>query len=138
MSFSLAVENGDLVMRGSQLGIVHGIDKLKQDISLWLRERYRGDRFHSQYGSILDSFIGSVISEDTVGMVQSEVMRVLQNYQAMQLRVLRENPERFSADEVLVSIADIRTRIQYDSVIVTIQFITGSKQVGQLSVGVEV
>lgn len=138
MSFSLAVENGDLVMRGSQLGVVHGIDKLKQDISLWLTEPYRSDRFHSQYGSILDSFIGSVISEDTIGMVQSEVMRVLQNYQALQVRVLRENPQRFSADEVLVSVADIKTRIQYDSVIVTIQFITGSRQVGQLSVGVEV
>lgn len=138
MSFSLAIEDGDLLMKGSQLGIVHGVDKLKQDISIWLREPYRGDRFHSTYGSILDSFIGQVISEDTIGMVQSEVMRVLQNFQAIQYRMLRETPERLSADEVLVDIADIKTRIDYDQVVVTIQFVTGSRQVGQLSVGVEV
>lgn len=138
MSFSLAVADGDLSMKGSQLGIVHGVDKLKQDISLWLLEPYRSDRFHSTYGSILDSFIGQVISDDTVGMVQSEVMRVLQNYQSLQYRLLRENPERLSADEVLVDIADIKTRINYDQVIVTIQFVTGSRQVGQLSVGVGV
>ena len=46
MSYSLAVRNGDLVKRGSNLDVVWGIDKLKQDLQCWVTERFGGDRFH--------------------------------------------------------------------------------------------
>lgn len=138
MTFSLKVADGDIALKGSQVDVVHGVDKLKQDISLWLRERYRSDRFHTGYGSILDDFIGGVIDDRTQGMVQSEVMRVLQNFQAMQLRRLQDNPQSMAADEVLVSVANIRTVIRYDTVIVTVRFVTGSRRVDQISVGVQV
>jgi phage baseplate assembly protein W len=138
VTFSLKVVDGDLALKGSQLDIVHGVDKLKQDISLWLRDPYQSDRFHTGYGSILDSFIGQVIDDRTQGMVQSEVMRVLQNFQALQLRRLSDDPQSMAADEVLVSISDIRTVIRYDTVIVTIRFVTGARKVGQISVGIQV
>lgn len=138
MSFSFQVVDGDIALRGSSVGIVYGVEKLKQDVSIWLRERYRSDRFNSNYGSVLDNWIGSVIDDGTKSMVQSEVMRVLQNYQAVQYRLLKEHPERLSADEMLVGITNIKTDIRYDSVNVTIQFTTGSKEVGQLSIGLGV
>lgn len=136
MSFSLAVKDGDLALNGSSLAIVYGVDKLKQDVSIWLKERYRSDRFNSNYGSVLDSYIGQVIDDSTVSMVQGEVIRVLQNYQALQVRLLREHPDRLSADEVLVEILDIKTVILYDTVLVTIAFATGSNQVAQVSLGI--
>lgn len=138
MSFSLKIENGDIALQGSAVSIVYGVDKLKQDVSIWLRERYQSDRFHLSYGSVLDNFIGSVIDDGTAFMVQSETMRVLQNFQSMQYRLLKEHPERLSADEVLVSILDIQTKVSYDTVIVTVRFSTGSNKVDQLSVGVGV
>ena len=138
MTFSLKVEDGDIVLVGSNMGIVYGVEKLKQDISIWLRERWQSDRFHLAYGSILDSFIGSVIDDSTVFMVQTEVRRVLQNYQALQYRLLKEHPERLSGDEVLVSILSVDAAVNYDTVNVTVRFTTGSTEVAQLSVGVAV
>jgi len=138
VSFSLGIKDGDIELRGSSIAIVHGVDKLKQDVSIWLRERYRSDRFHSDYGSVLDNWIGQVIDRGTEAMVQAEVLRVLQNYQTRQYRMLQETPERLSMDEVLVSIQEIQTKIRYDAVIVNIRFVTGSKKIDQLSVGLGV
>ena len=81
MSYSLAISNGDLVQQGSRLGLVYGVDKLRQDINCWLLERYGGDRFHVNMGSILQEFIGGIISESSRAEVQAEIFRVLQNYQ---------------------------------------------------------
>lgn len=128
MSYSLAIADGDLATAGSQLGIVFGADKLKQDVNCWLMERYGGDRFHVNMGSILQDFIGGVVSEATRAEVHAEVFRVLQNYQSTQLRRFRENPERFSASELLVSVDDISTAVSYDTVSVVIKIRNGSQQ----------
>ena len=53
--------------------------------------------------------------------VQAEVLRVLQNYQAVQLRRLREKPQSLSPSEMLVSIDDVSTRTNYDSVQVAVR-----------------
>lgn len=128
MSYSLAITDGDLVQTGSHLGIVFGVEKLKQDVSLWLTERYGGDRFHVNTGSILQDFIGGIVNDATRAEVHAEVLRVLQNYQALQLRRFRENPERFSASELLVSVDDILTGVNYDTVSVAVRLRNGSQQ----------
>lgn len=135
MSFSFAVENGDIALKGSQVNIVYGVKKLEQDISIWLKERYRSDRFHSTYGSVLDHFIGGVIDRDTEAMVQGEIMRVLRNYQSLQYRRLKESPQLMSSDEVLVDVQSIKVEIDYDSVLVYIAFLTGNRTQGSVSVG---
>lgn len=127
MSYSLAIANGDLVQKGSQLGVVFGIDKLKQDIYLWLMERYGGDRFHVNMGSILQEFIGGIATEHTRAEVHAEILRVLQNYQAVQLRKFKQNPELLSASELLVAVDDVITRISYDTVNATIRLRNGSE-----------
>jgi phage baseplate assembly protein W len=136
MSFSLAIEDGDLQLKGSAIGIVYGVDKLNQDISVWLRERFQSDRFHLKYGSILDSYIGSVITDSTSAEVRSEIMRVLQNYQEAQAQIIRKEPSRLSADEILLSVDDIQVRVEYDSVLVNIRFSTAKGTPSNVSVDV--
>lgn len=134
MSYSLAIANGDLVQQGSQLGIVFGIDKLKQDVNCWLMERYGGDRFHVNMGSILQDFIGGIVNSATKAEVHAEVFRVLQNYQSLQAKRFKENPEKMSASELLVSVDDIVTAVQYDTVNVAVRLRNGSQQVTVIKV----
>ena len=42
MSYSLAIADGDLAKRGSQMALVFGVNKLKQDMNCWLLEQYGG------------------------------------------------------------------------------------------------
>lgn len=128
MSYSLAIADGDLVQQGSQFGLVFGINKLKQDINMCLMEHYGGDRFHVTMGSILQDFIGSIANKASLAEVHGEVFRVMQNYQTMQLRRFKENPELFSASELLVSVDNITTALSYDTVNVTVRLRNGSQQ----------
>jgi len=134
MSYSLAIADGDLVQRGSQLDVVFGVDKLKQDIYLWIMERYGADRFHVNMGSILQEFIGGIITESTRAEVHAEVFRILQNYQSLQLRRFRENPELLSSSELLVSVDEIRTALNYDTINVLIRLRNGSDQATTINV----
>lgn len=126
MSYSLKISDGDLVAQGNQLQLVFGVDKLKQDVNLWLLERFAGDRFHLMMGSILQDFIGDIMSGSTRAEIHAEVLRVLQNYQAVQLRRLKESPQLLSTSELLVSIDDIATAVSYDTVSVAIKLRNGS------------
>jgi hypothetical protein len=126
MSYSLALENGDLHATGSRLDIVQGSAKLAQDIDLWLREAYQIDRFHPNFGSILDSYIGGVVSVSTQTEVQSEVLRVLQNYQNIQLSRFQANPQKFSPDELLNDVTGVTTQVAYDKVVITVNFTTAA------------
>lgn len=134
ISYSLAVSDGDLVQNGSQLGLVFGVDKLRQDIQLWLMERYGGDRFHVNMGSILQDFIGGIANESARVEVQGEVLRILQNYQALQLRKFKNDPQSLSASELLISIDDIITSIRYDAVNVAVKLRNGSQQATTIKV----
>lgn len=126
MSYSLAIADGDLVQKGSQLAVVQGVNKLAQDIYLWVMERYGIDRFHVNMGSILQEFIGGIVSESTRAEVHAEIFRILQNYQALQLRKFKEHPELLSSSELLVSVDDIQTALSYDTVTAAIKLRNGS------------
>lgn len=128
MSYSLALINGDLVQKGSSMGVVYGVNKLVQDLTLWLTESYGGDIMHPELGSILDSWIGTIISSSTQADVQSEVLRVLQNYQSIQIRGLKNIPQKYSLSEILYSIDDIQVNLNYDTVTVIISVSTAPPQ----------
>lgn len=135
MSYSFTVTDKDISLKGSNLGLAYGRPKLIQDLTLWLTERYRSDRFHSNYGSILDNFIGEVIDPMSAHEVEAEVHRVLQNYQMVQYRRMQEDPTTLSPEEVLVEVEDIKAKIDYDSVVVVISIVTGSRARGTFRVG---
>lgn len=126
MTFSLALQNGDLVQQGSTLAIVSGTGKLKQDMSLWLTERLGVDRFHPRYGSVLPDFIGGVIDMTTQSKVQGEVDRVLGNYQTIQMAAFAANPQLFSFDELLRALNYVNVGLTYDTVSVAVGVTTGS------------
>jgi phage baseplate assembly protein W len=128
MSFSLAIEDGDLVRKGASFGIVYGTDKLKQDLGLWLTESFGGDKMHPELGSMLDSWIGGIISPSAKSEVEAEVLRVLQNYQAVQLRGIKTIPQKYSMSEILYSVNDIKVVMNYDTVAVTISISTAPPQ----------
>jgi len=133
MSFSLAIADGDLVGSGSggpstNFAIVYGVDKLIQDLTLWLNEGYGGDIMHPELGSVLEYWIGGIISPSTHANVQAEVLRVLQNYQSVQLAGMKNNPSKYSLSEVLYSVNDIQVTLNYDEVAVTISVSTAPPQ----------
>jgi len=133
ISYSLLVQDGDLVRRGSSLAIVSGVDKLKQDLQLWVSERFGGDRFHPAMGSILQDMIGDVITASTRYRVGNEVARVLDNYQRVQFRALKEKPQVFSTTELLYSIDDIQVRLTYDTVTVVVKVRTAASGLATLT-----
>ena len=128
MSFSLALQDGDLVQRGAALGIVYGVDKLVQDLNIWLTEGFGGDIMHPELGSILEAYIGTIISPSTRAEIQAEVLRVLQNYQAVQLRGIRTIPQKYSLSEILYSVNDVKVTLTYDTVSVVISVSTAPPQ----------
>lgn len=128
ISYSFALVDGDLAQVGNQLGLVGGIDKLKQDVQLWLMERYGVDRFHLNMGSTLQDFVGGIVNSATAAEVHAEVFRVLQNYQTLQLRKFKEHPELMSLSELLVSVDDIIASTSYDAVNVVTKLRNGSDQ----------
>ena len=136
MSYSFMVAEKDIALKGSHVGLVYGRDKLIQDLTIWLTERYRSDRFHSSYGSILDGFIGEVMDRMTASEVEAEVHRVLQNYQMVQYRRMQDDPTSLSPEEVLVEVEDVNAKVDFDSVVVVISIVTGTRARGTFRVGV--
>jgi hypothetical protein len=134
MSFSLQIANGDLVQRGSQLGIVYGANKLQQDMVLWLSERYGIDRFHPAYGSNFQNYIGGIIGYSTQSMVYNEAMRVLDNYQKVQFLAFKANPSLFSLSELLYSINSVNVSVSYDTVNVSVNVSNGQQQTATVNV----
>ena len=133
MTYSLTVAGGDLVQVGSQMQIVSGQDKLRQDLQLWLAERYGIDRFHPKMGSMLQSYIGSVIGQNTNAMVQQEVLRVLQNYQRVQSMGFKAAPSMYSFAELLYSINGVAVSATYDTVSVSISITNGAAQTSTIT-----
>lgn len=120
MSYSLAVQNGDLVRQGSNLAVVWGVDKLKQDLQLWVAERFAGDRFHPDMGSVLQDYIGTVISNRTKAEIEHEVMRVLDNYQKTQIYGFKRNPRLYSMSELLDAVKEVAVSVNFDTVSVSV------------------
>ncbi len=136
MSLSLKVVNGDLSITAGTFDVVQGSEKLTQDLTLWLTERYRDDRFHPTYGSILDGYIGGVINaQDTIVRVQSETLRVLSNYQQIQLARFRETPSKFQPSELLQQVNGVDVSLSYDKVIVLVRITTAARTTTTVTVG---
>lgn len=120
MTYSLMIKNGDLSVLGSQCQIVYGQSKLEQDLTLWLTQRIGSSRFHPDFGSALQSFIGSLIGPATQANCYNEILRVLTNYQAMIYSLFTANPSVFSLSELPYSIDSVNVGVSYDTVKATI------------------
>lgn len=136
MSFTIALKEGDIDLKGNTVAIVTGTQKLEQELGVWLKERYGSDRFHTNYGSTLDHYIGSVMTDSAVYEIENEVGRVLRNYQALQHRKFQSDPQSLDPSEILAQINEIRAVADYDQVQVTIHFTTYGKTSSTVSVNI--
>ena len=138
MTRSFALEDGDLAVRSSRVQLVSGQDKLKQDLDCWLKETYGSDRFHLLYGSVLDQYVGSVINFDTAAYIRAEVIRVLNNFQQLQLRRVQANAALFSPQQLLDTIVSVVVGSNYDTIVAVVTYQTATGTTGQLGLSVGV
>lgn len=133
MSYSLALSGGDLVQQGSTLAVVHGVEKLKQDLQLWVLERWGGDRFHPGMGSVLQDMIGGVIDGSTAFKIRKELERVLDNYQRVQWDAFRDNPRLYSTTELLFAIDDISISVGFDVITAVVKVRTAAGEAAAIN-----
>lgn len=124
MSFSFKIKDGDLDTSTTVFGVVTGVEKLTQELSMWLREQYGIDRFHPQYGSVLDAYIGETINDQTQSEIQIEVERVLLAFSALQRQAVQANKSKYDRNELLDTIEEVRCVENLDSINVYIRFRT--------------
>lgn len=129
-------ESGDLAVLGRSTQLVSGTQKLIQDLNCWLKESFGVDRFHRAYGSVLRNFVGGVVKQSSAYEIQAEVMRVLKNYQQVQLIRFREKPGLFSREELLERITSVEAAPFYDRVDVRITIQTAGGNYGTMRIGV--
>lgn len=133
MTFSLQLQGGDLVLNGSQMGYVYGANKLLQDLTLWMTERFGCDINHPRYGCQFENYIGGMINMTTQAMIQSEALRVLNNYQKVQQIGFTNAPTLFSLSELLSAIGDVNVQISYDTIWVSCAVVNAVQQVVTVS-----
>lgn len=123
------IASGDLVIGRGGYALVSGTDKLRQDLSVMVREPYGVDRFHRLWGSLLDSMIGGVIDKYASSTVSSEVYRLLNNYAAIQKDQMTASSvngrkPQFSNAEVIAEIRSVDVRQALDRLYVRATVLT--------------
>lgn len=141
MSQSFQLQNGDLVVTsGRAFQVVKNRDKLIQDLKLWILEHYGEDPSTPDYGSTLDTYIGSPMSQGVINQIQSEVLRVLQQYQAMQLdnmqndTILYAGSTTLDPSEVIASINGLTVQAVGSILLITVSIITLDENPTQISI----
>lgn len=136
---TLALVNGDLAIgtNGAYL-LYSGVSRIKQDLTLALTEEYGTDRFHPTYGSIVQSYLGQVLSAELMQLVRAEVNRVLQNYLIIQQNeVLRDSlvdvANRYDTSDVVQSVDNVAARAVLDTIYLSATLTTLSRETVTIS-----
>lgn len=136
---TLALVNGDLAIgtNGAYL-LYSGVPRIKQDLTLALTEEYGTDRFHPTYGSIVQSYLGQILSAELMQLVRAEVNRVLQNYLVIQQNeVLRDTlvdvANRFDTSDVVQSVDNVSARAVLDTIYLSATLTTLSRETVTIS-----
>lgn len=109
---TLMLKDGDLVVGAVGHETISGPSMVAQDLRGALIEPLGNDRFHPGYGSTIDSFIGQSQSEEVLFEVEQEVLRVTNNYSAVQEDFIRraawENRPSRNTNEVFGRVDSIK------------------------------
>jgi phage baseplate assembly protein W len=129
---TLELSNGDLVIGPGGFATIDGTKKVYQDLSVLVREAIGEDRFHPQWGGVLQEFVGQAISPFVEGDIRNEIQRLIQNYMVMQARQITADitmgrKSRFKPEEIVESLENIQFQQEYDriNVKVTIRTVAG-------------
>ena len=131
---TLQVTNGDLALdTGGRLQFLVGSSKLTQDIALWLQEDFGIGFTTPNFGSILESLIGTGITSGSVSTIQAEVARIISLYRAQQVQTLQgiqqsSQLSNYNKSEIIQSVSDITVAqgTGFISVLVSLTTLTGS------------
>jgi len=132
MTWSLALQNGDLAINNSSISVVTGQDKMFQDLECFFLTPLGYDKNNPNYGSILlggqdvsgDAYepITSDLNDGaTASEFSTEIQRVLLAYQNMQLARAKQDQTAYglttlSRGEVLLTVNEIDiTQIQVNA-----------------------
>lgn len=130
---TLQLRNGDFVLGQGGYSTVTGTAKIRQDLALALGEPLGDDRFHTDWGSVLPSYVGQPITSETQMLVQAECARVIQQYIDAQRTgilndVLNGNRTRYTTDDVVVQVTGIDANADLDSLRVKLSLLTQASQ----------
>lgn len=154
MSTSFRLTNGDLsIGSGRSLEVVSGENKLRQDLRLWVLERIGTDPATPTYGSRLDggiidgeevpTFIGQIVNAQIEAEIRSEVITLLQRYQAMQYEKIRNETILYSgkntleANEIIKTIDLVRVYAENTTIIVNVYISTLANTTLNLTIPIE-
>lgn len=129
---TLAIRNGDLAIGPGGYEMIDGEEKVRQDLGVAAREPLGCDRFHPRWGTVLHSYVGSAFAPETEALVRAEIIRVVQNYVAVQGEQMQRdanyrNRPRYSTSEIIDRIENIDVRQEFDKlhVRVTLRTVAG-------------
>ena len=126
------IQSGDFVVGPGGYAMVSGPRKVLQDLSVLVREPFGIDRFHPQWGGVLDEFVGQEVTTTSRALVVGEIERLFQNYMVMQSRqisadmTMRRKP-RFGPGEIIETVEGIKVQQAFDrlNIKVTIRTVSG-------------
>lgn len=141
MSWSLDITGGDISYGSTGLNTVTGSDKLVQDISGCILEPMGTDFQDPNFGSIIDggvdgsgnvyqSLIGGPNDAYAGTLIQSEIQRVCQNYQTVQIArnqadVSTYGTSTLSPGEALLSVQSVDVTADQTTINVVVNLSTG-------------
>lgn len=141
MSQSFSLVNGDLVVTsGRAFQVVTNKNKLIQDLRLWIIEHFGDTPNTPEYGSKLDDYIGMPLTQGTINLVQAEIIRVLQQYQAMQVgnmqrdTILYHGSSTLDPSEVITSVDSLTVQAVGTMILVQVSISTLAEDQVQLSI----
>jgi phage baseplate assembly protein W len=114
------VANGDLVLAGGTFATLSGPAKIQQDLGIASLTPYGSDRFHPKWGSVLGQYIGSPVGPMTQALLQSEINRLISNYQKVQLNrmntvITQGYATVYGLNDLVGSVQSITVTQNYDS-----------------------
>lgn len=152
MTWSLQLRNGDLSLGNASYGTVTGEDKLVQDLRTYILEQMGTDDMHPTFGSLLNGgrledgtvvpgSIGDINDSFTQLEVESEIRRIVIDFQGRQLRRAKDDRTVFgkttlTRGEILLSVVDID--MQQTGDILNITIILQTAKGSTIELGLEV
>lgn len=130
---TFAIRDGDLRVEGGNYAMVEGSKKVFQDLSMAVGEPIGNDRFHPNWGTTLDRYIGGVFNAETELLVRTEIFRVVRNYveaqqAAMTARSMRGQRSPYSSEEVVRGLGGVQIDQRFDRINVKITIQTGGTE----------
>ena len=130
---TFALESGDLVVSNGSYMTVSGAQRMQQQIGLSLMEPTGIDRFHPQWGSILDQLIGTSMTPDITERVKTEVYRVIKNIAALQNSAIQRSATvgskpQVTPDELITGVTGVSVEQVRDAINVKISLSTAGRE----------